>query len=323
MSRFHEEAFLAFRDELHKEALASELSRSLSYLARPGVRKAVGGGVGSGAGIGAAIGATGGALSGAKDAYTEARESGAGRGQSALHAAGGALRGAAGGGAKGLAAGALVGGAAGLARPAQTLGASKALGALDSPFGSAARFGQRQVHGLTGWTPGGSKSVDALRLGANEDVKAMGLTSVPGIAKALKEHGPAKVLKTSLKGQFDASPSSVALNLGVPALALAGSAMAPEKENGPGRGERAGRALGALGGMALVPSGIPMAAAAATGMAAERAGAFGGKVIDRIRGRREVPQEPARPPASEPGDAGTIAAERIHGPGITGQRSEV
>lgn len=119
------------------------------------------GGIGAGAGAGGALGAAGGAAYGGIRGLQEARERGElGLGGALVGAGTGAVKGGlwgAGLGAAGL------GGAAALSRRV----GEKFVPALAARSG-AARFGQRQVHGMTGWLPtrGDPTSLRAIKGGA-------------------------------------------------------------------------------------------------------------------------------------------------------------
>jgi hypothetical protein len=129
---------VGFQNGLTKEALSPVLARVAPAL-------------GSGAGAGGLLGLAGGAGYGATKPYLEARRRGAGVGEAALHGLGGAF----GGAAKGALLGAGIGGLglSGLAALGRGTGVAGRLAAGGGPLGAAARFGQRQVHGVTGWTP--------------------------------------------------------------------------------------------------------------------------------------------------------------------------
>lgn len=146
MPEIKERVLLSFHDELKK-------------LAGPVPWQALGGNVGALMGTGAAVGAGIGALRKGVSSYREARDYGVDRGRSLLSGllggAGGALK----GGAIGAGAGALAGGVGSFLAP-------KATGELASKLTENAlgRFGQRQVHGLTGWTP--EKGIESIRGGS-------------------------------------------------------------------------------------------------------------------------------------------------------------
>lgn len=116
-------------------------------------------------GLGLGVGALGGAAIGGIHNYREARARGEGVGssigQGVSGALGGAGKGALVGGLSGMAAGA----GAGVLSPDKAEAMRHALSTTKVPVvGSFARFGQRQVHGITGWKP--QAGLREIRLGA-------------------------------------------------------------------------------------------------------------------------------------------------------------
>lgn len=257
--------------------------------------------VGAGAGVGSLVGAAGGAGVSGYQGYRDARHSGASRGQAAMSALGrgakGALRGAAVGGALGAAGGA----------GATALGKGDAVQALagreKGQVGSFARFGQRQVHSLTGATPEGflnQEGVKKMRAGAWGSKKAvtsaeealgkakdpagrlkaqgnldmankanthaqaaedMGLTSLPGYAKAMYTHSVGNALSTGVKEQWHSGGvGTKALIFGLPAAAAAKEAVTPTEPGGRGR---LGRAAGHIPELAFSAGPLPMTGAMA------------------------------------------------------------
>jgi len=171
------------------ESFEREFEKSAAPL--PGVVNFIrrgAGGAGVGLGLGTAAGALTGSAAGAYRGYQDAKAEG-GSGLA------GALSGAASGAGKGAALGAAVGGVGGLAAGGSSAAAAKTLQAVaegkGNPVSSFARFGQRQVHGLTGLVPGGAargtaeytRALHGLRFdtGSGEAVKALG-----GAKKALE-----------------------------------------------------------------------------------------------------------------------------------------
>ena len=337
----------AFSVELQKEA-APPVASLLGHLRRPGTLNAVQGGVGAGFGLGLGAGAlVGGASSGARS-YQDARSQGATRTQAGLHALAGGLGGAVRGAGKGALIGAAGGAALGAAAPTSARALTRGISKMENPAGGLGRFGQRQVHSLTGWKPGGStKSIESIgagaadartrleqavtrgapeaelgaarsALGASEEAQRMGLTSLPGIAKSVGDRGLLPTIGAGVKDQWSSSPRwGKALMLGMPAASVAKSLTTPEINGQPGRGERIGRTLGGALGYSMAP--LSLAGGAVLGTGLERAGGLAGRGIDRLRGRRpQLPQEASRPPASEPGDTGQVATERIFGTGYGG-----
>lgn len=327
----------------------------LAHLSRSGVRKAMGAGLGSGLGLGLGAGALVGGARGGKDAYDTARERGSSRAGAALAALGGGLGGAVRGAGKGALIGAGSGLALGAASPTKVLSATKSLSKMDNSLGSLSNFGQRQVHSVTGWKPGGAaSSVERIGAGAAparrelaalgkdlssgagvpsgklqqaakslasaDKAQEMGLTSLPGYAKSLKNNGVLPTLSAGVKSQWDsAGVKGKAMMVGLPALAAVNAARAPEGDGKPGRAERLGRVVGGTVGGLAAP--LSLAGSAALSTALERAGGAAGKGVDKLRGKRpvqqpQVPQEASRPPASEPGDTGQHTVEHVYGRGF-------
>lgn len=339
--------------QLEKEA--APMASILQHVQRSGVRNAMQAGAGSGLGLGLGTGlVTGGTLGGVR-AYRSAREQGQSRAQALGASVGGGMGGALRGGAKGALIGAGTGAVAGLASPTKVIGATKTLATKDNQLGSFSRFGQRQVHSLTGWRPGGStKSVEGIGAGAagprkaladavagkgspkevaratqalnaTEKAQKMGLTSLPGIAKSVGKEGLLPTAKAGLHaGWAGSSPKMKALMVGLPAAQAASTLTAPKEPGkpGPGKGEQIGRLAGGTLGSMAAP--ISLAGGLVLSTALERAGGAAGKGLDRLRGRgqppvpTQVPHEPSRPPASEPGDSGQVATERVFGTGYSG-----
>jgi hypothetical protein len=341
-----------FYDELPKTAgVPQEL---LHRLGRVGTRSAIGAGVGSGLGLGLGAGALVGGARAGKDSYGAARERGASAPGALLSAIGGGLGGAVRGAAKGAVLGAGAGGLAGALTPTRTLAATRGLQKLDNTAGTLSNFGQRQVHSLSGWKPGGAarsverigagaaparkelaelgkglaegvpvKSLDraAKSLAAADKAQEMGLTSLPGYAKSLKTNGLLPTVSAGMKSQWDAAGGKgKALMLGLPALSVAQAARAPEGEGKPGRGERIGKVVGSTLGGVAAPLSLGGSLALSAGL--ERAGGAVGKGMDRLRRGKvhppEVRQEPTRPPATEPGDTGQHTVEHVYGTGFNG-----
>lgn len=222
-------ASFAFQDELAKTA-------------GPALQAAIQRGLG-GLGAGAGMGALGGGLVGAVHGYRKARQEGGGVGESLAAGVGqvgkGALRGAAVGGL-GLGVAQAAGRVPGLAEKLTQI-----------PYaGAFSRFGQRQVHGLTGWTPkgfGNAEGIQALGLGSSEAQKElldrwrrnaplasaqtyhaaarraedMGLTNIPGFAKSLVKD-PLDTIATGVQQQWhQGGLGTKALLIGAPAMSLA------------------------------------------------------------------------------------------------------
>jgi len=339
------QAMEAFYAVLEKEAGLA--GAAMSHLARPGTTHAMQAGLGTGLGLGLLGGGVAGALSEGKRQYDSARQSGQGVLGAAGHSLGGALVGGLHGAGKGALLGAGAGALAGAAAPTQLLRGTRALSQVKNTVGEAANFGQRQVHGFTGWRPGGSvKSIERIgggaaeargaldkavkggdaaaiskaqsTLGAAEKAQSMGLTSLPGVAKSVKNNGLLPTVAAGAKEQWNGSSKKMkALMVGLPAASVVNTLRKGETENGQGKGERIGRTLGGALGYSMAP--LALGAGTALGMGLERTGGLVGKGIDKLRGKRpDVPQAPSPPPATEPGDTGQHLAERVYGTGFTG-----
>lgn len=189
MPSFSIHAATAFEEELFKGALAVDvLRRTAGFLGRQA------GAAGAGLGAGGLVGAASGGGLGALRSYRDAREQGATGGQAVGEALVGAGRGALRGGL----AGAATGGALGLAGGQQATNIAKRLAAGSNPLASAARFGQRQVHSVTGAVPQGfgsrTEAIRAMRAGAAPAVeraaaaeKALGSAWSGGDSGALRK----------------------------------------------------------------------------------------------------------------------------------------
>lgn len=338
----------AFRNWLPKEAA----SFSQAVARHSGLLK----NIGSLAGAGGALGAIGGAGYGVSQGYREARERGAGVGESVV---GGALHGL-GGAAKGGLLGAAAGGTAG-ALAGKALNPSW-LANKGGVVGAGARFGQRQVHALTGvlspseleavrggafdarqnytgslkkleeaWQKdpaSADKLIDrAARakkgLEAAENVQQMGLTSIPGYLNALKEHGVGKVLGAGLKDQVrNLHPGMAAVALGMPVAGVLHSAAKGESPTGAGKGEEIGRGVGsAIGGVA--GAAMPVVGSAVVGETLGRAGGLVGRGVDRLRGRKTLPPTTLGPPPLEPAEGQHTPSERVVSPAAAGQQPDI
>lgn len=223
-----------------------------------------------------------------------------------------------------------------LARAGQTLqSATRGAGT------SLSNFGQRQLHSLTGWTPsgglqsiGGSPVADVQKQLSNatkpgvrarlqkalphaQEAERMGLTSIPGYAKSLVTN-PGKTLSTGFKHQWHSSgPLGKAMAVGFPAVSVGASALEKETEDGPGKGENVGAALGNLAYMTPIPFVGQTALSVGLGEAGKRIG----RGVDYLRGRRKKPQGTLAPPSStalesSSGQAGP--SETIIGSGVMG-----
>ena len=317
MPEISEEMMLAFHDELAKEAGFQELVARAAPVLK---------GVGAGGGAGAALGAIGGGALGAYQRYAQARdEEGAGVGSALLAGAGGGLTGAAHGAAIGGAVGALGGGVAG------HLGKDvSALNRVRGPVGTGARFGQRQVHALTGMldTQGGLAGATQLAsAGLQEPVQGMQLTSIPGVLRSIDRHG----LKATAQEALHATASTAkgkAFMLGLPALGVA-QALTHKKNStdARGRGEEVGDQVGQMVG-GIAGGALPIVGGLALQSAAGKAGGLIGRGVDRLRrGKIQTPPVGGTPGLSpttlEPAEAQHTPSERIESPAAAGRQNEV
>lgn len=291
-------------------------------------------GFGSGAGMGALVGGGAGALLGAGKGYQRARGQGESVGEAAVSGLGGSLHGA----WNGARAGALVGGIGGAAAP----GLAKRLSQVGSLSG-ASRFGQRQIHSLTGVGDaayvrsigGGAadaherlvSATGALRKApdaaarakamggvnnarrsfkASEKSEAMGLTSIPGYAKALMKN-PREAIATGVKDQWHSmGAGGKAMIFGLPAAGAANELrQGGEDAEGKGRFERTGSFLGmtATGMLAPLSIGVDYIA---SGMASRGLGRTG-RFLDRL-GKR---QHPAAPLSQDAGGGAAQASSHV------------
>lgn len=340
----------AFREELLKTAAPAVLEATKKVLKSQAAQRALGG-LGAGSGVGAGAGALLGGALGAGRSYEEARQQGAGGLLATLSGVGGGLGGAAKGGILGAGVGGL--GLGALQAAGKAKGLSGQLAGAEGPIGSLARAGQRSVHGLTGWTPKGYFSPSGARQiragaydaiegldkakaglkGAKDKVKAtkelerakahveaaekaerMGLTSVPGYLRSMKNNGVGKTISTGMKEQWEAGgPVHKAMLVGFPALGLAEAAR-PSEPGEPGRLERLGRNVGAGLGFGLGP--MPLAGQMAASGLMGASGGLTGKLLDKAVGKKKqkklelgtVPE----PPAPDPADGGTTPSEYIY-----------
>jgi hypothetical protein len=266
-------------------------------------------GFGSGAGMGLAAGSAAGTVLGGVSNFRDARAQGSSMGDAARAGLSGAARGA----VRGAAVGTLAGGTAGALRPALAQGAAKLPG-----LGAASRFGQRQIHSLTGVgdaayvrsigggaadareqlvsatkalrdapdAAGRAKAMEGVRTARKgfqsaEKAEAAGLTSIPGYLKAMAKD-PVGAVRTGVRAQWDTSGAGgKALMFGLPAAGAALEAAKDRDSMGQDRGrfERAGRLLGGAASGMLAPLSIAGDVVAGGALAAG-AGA-GGKFVDR------------------------------------------
>jgi hypothetical protein len=157
-------------------------------------------------------------------------------------------------------------------------------------LGALSRFGQRQLHSVSGWTPKGG--LEPLRMAsygttgrareALQKAEGMGLTSLPGVAKAVGQHGLLPVLRTGAEAQWHGmSPGWKAVSVGAPALGLANSALR-EPTPGSSKEESVGHDLGNLvGGIAGAP--MPIIGSAVLGEGFGQVGKYIGRGVHSAR----------------------------------------
>lgn len=122
-------------------------------------------------------------------------------------------------------------------------------------------------------------------LEAAEKAEDWGLTSIPGYLRSVRERGLLPTMRTGMEEQWHSmSPAWKAVSLGVPAVEMAGALRGSDDPNGPGRGERLGRGIGAaISGTAM--GAIPQLTG---GMLVtpflSGAGAMVGRGVDKLRG---------------------------------------
>lgn len=349
----------AFYDELVKTAIPASLVRGV-------------GGLGTGIGAGAAVGALGGAAIQGYRGYREGRQAGYSPMDSALSKGlGGAIHGALKGGLVGAAAGGV--GLGALEASGKVPGLASRIGKLKDPIGigGGARFGQRQIHGLTGWTPQGFLNPAGARelgLGAHEareglesaaklhsetqaggntlgffnrlrggtaqemqgravagtgkvlaraekylpaaeKAESMGLTSLPGYFKSMKDNGVLNTVGAGLKEQWHAGgPINKSLMFGLPAASVVHEGFKSNEPGGPGKLQRMGRQMSGFG-LAMGP--MPLAGQVAMSGGMGTVGSFGGKMLGKLR-------KPEAPASIESGGGDAQPEERL-----TKDRSEV
>jgi hypothetical protein len=350
MSIIDETVLQSFREGLRKEAV-SQTAATMFEHAVPRLRN-----VGSLGGIGALGGALTGAAAGGARHYHEAREQGASVGGSLLGGLGGAVSGAAKGG--------LIGAGLGAGAGALAKGDLSRLGDRSGLVGAGARFGQRQVHSLTGnlspqeligvrggaygaqqslrraaqgvasaTTPKAFEKAHSVEQRAAKALRAtadatglrtnMDLTSLPGYAKAVKEHGVGKVLATGAREQIANSPPALAaLMIGAPVVGAGKALLGPDEVDaqGRGRGERVGEELGrAVGGVA---GGVmPVVGQGVVGGVLGKAGKLVGRGVDKLRPHLSTPG--MTPRTLEPSEGQHTPSERVMSPNAAGQAPEI
>jgi hypothetical protein len=340
MSDFKEAMMLAFDDELEKVAVPAVL-RSLG-------QRALGGG--SGAALGATAGAGVGGLAGGVHGYRKAKQQG---GSGLYGALAGGMRGALMGGGIGAAGG----GAAGALSGKRGIQHARQMAKAEGPIGAISRFGQRQVHSLTGALPGGFKSrsgaVRSLRAGGYDIEKRLAETG----KKLRKAKGPAR---TKLQGERASllkarGHARTAENLGMTSIpgffrAVASgkggkglkAAVGQQWHGSPGVGGKAmqfglpaafvaseAMGKGEPGGPGKLSRGLRSAAETAPWMLTSMplAGATalgsglvaGGSAMKRLL-RRKKPEDAPYPEEADEGQAAPV--ERVESPGAQGKLPE-
>lgn len=343
----------AFFEQLTKESALGDAAKTVwAGLRRNPVLHGAQAGMGSGLGMGLGVGAAaGGALGGVKS-YRRAREEGQGVASSIGSSLGGVARGAMRGGATGALVGGGAGALAGAAAPKEIAKATRDLAKKDTRLAGLSRFGQRQVHSVTGWKPGiTNRSVEEIGAGAHNARKALvaakagkdpaaiaeatknlglaektqnlGMTSLPGLAKRVHQDGLIPTVGTGMKEQWQSGGTlGKALMVGFPAMGVA-NALKGQGEPGHGQAETIGRLAGGTVGMMAAPLSLTGSMLLGTGL--ERVGGSIGKGVDRLRGRRLARSATAQgtpmytpPVATEPGGTGQAAVEHVYGTGYSG-----
>jgi hypothetical protein len=161
-------------------------------------------------------------------------------------------------------------------------------------------------------------------LAAAQRAQTMGLTSVPGYLRSVKEHGAASTLAAGAKDQWhNTSPAWSALMVGAPLASAAGTLGSKEHRDGPGKGEELGRNLGGVVG-GIAGSAMPLAGNMLVGGALAGAGAGVGRGIDWMRGRRKpLPAPASKTPDLAPAEGQHTPSERVMSPAAAGQQPEV
>lgn len=284
--------------------------------------------------VGGAGGAGIGALAGGYRGYQKAKEDG---GSGFAGALSGGVRGAATGGALGAAAGGLAG--AGGGAKAQNL--VRALSKGKGKAGTISRFGERQVHSLTGAMPKGLGKAEGLRamgaspsanaaervleamanskdavkdktvasltkaMGYADKTEALGMTSLPGTIKAFATK-PVQALKAGAGREWYGSPSKGGklMNIGVPAGFVAAEAARSSKAGEEGRASRTLSAAGYAAPFSVTPMGFAGATAASMLL-----GGLGSKAGKLVPGKKKLGQNPGPPVPEEGSESGNVERE--------------
>ena len=145
--------------------------------------------------------------------------------------------------------------------------------------GALMRFGQRQLHSMTGWTPKGG-------LGSMNMAPSGAASSIPGFIRSVRDKGLGPSIAAGAKSQLTGSNiGEKALMVGLPALGVA-SALRNKGEDpyhpGSSKEENVGRQVGNLvGGLAAGP--MPLAGSIVMGEAFGHAGALAGRGVHKVR----------------------------------------
>ncbi len=226
--------------------------------------------------------------------------------------------------------------------------------------GLLSRFGKRQVHGVTGWTPkagiqsirggayetgkrmeaakgavsikapgatqgrmdkllrrtpekiqqraakSGHKEMVAARKGdvAGRKAEEMGLTSLPGYAKSLKNNGVGKTIRAGMGEQWHSVGPVGKSMMVLPAIPVA-SELA--RESKPGEAGRFAREGAGLGEFASTMGPVPIAGQIAAGTALGALGKRVGALADRKKNTKHVPA----PATLEPAGGEAVAGEPV------------
>jgi hypothetical protein len=153
--------------------------------------------------------------------------------------------------------------------------------------------------------------------GAAYRAERMGLTSVPGYLKSMKDNGVLPTMSAGFKEQWHGmSPGWKALMIGAPLAETAHALAIPDQEGGPGKGERVARGLaGAVAGSTM--GAIPMATGGLLQGGITAAAGRAGRLVDRYR-------RPSTPDGSADASAGQVVpSERYMSDNAAGHRPEV
>jgi hypothetical protein len=305
--------------------------------------------VGGAAGVGMLGGLGTGAVVGGVHGYRQARQQGAGFGQSLASGAAGSLQGAT--------KGTMIGGALGAGAGAvMNPGTMAAFGERNGVFNAASRFGQRQMHGFTGMLSPEQLASESVRGGvydarkavetaatpalqaraqkalqAREAVSGIGanssdLSNIPGAAKSMW-HAPLRTMGQAVREQV-ANPNLMTIGMvGAPVAIGAYQAMGPavDKE-GRTRGERIGRAVGDTAGF-MMGGTMPIVAGGEIMKRTSQLGGAVGRGVDRLRGVRPPPRmgAPGMSPTTLPdqSEGQHLPVERVTSPAAAGRATDV